>query len=175
MIRLIKDTLPNFPDEVIKEWLLPFAESEGWPPQLGYDGISLDRWRYLLGLRPFSFFQRLDWKKEYKHISIHEIAEKSQPALVQIFEAAILGRHNIMSSSISNLKERFESVVKYIKAYGLMPKAPALLLEKDKYYILDGNHRLSAYYYCYGYFGVDVESELMLTTEKNQNYWIAYQ
>lgn len=90
MIRLIKDTLPNFPDEVIKEWLLPFAESEGWPPQLGSDGVALNRWRYLLGLRPFGLLQRLDWKKEYKHISIREIAKKSQPALVQIFEAAIL-------------------------------------------------------------------------------------
>jgi len=175
MIRLIKDTLPNFPDEVIKEWLLPFAESEGWPPQLGSDGIPLKRWRYLLGLRPFGFFQRLNWKKEHKHISIHEIAEKSQPALVQIFEAAIFGRQNMMSSSISNLKERFESVVRYIESCGSMPNAPVLLSENDKYYIFDGNHRLSAYYYCYGYFKVDVESKLMLTIKENQNYWIAYQ
>jgi len=175
MIKLIKDSLPNFPDEVIKEWLLPFAESEGWPPQLGYDGVPLNQWRYLLGLRPFVLFQRLDWKKEYKHISIHEIVIEYQQALVQIFEAAILGRQNIMSSRISNLKERFESVVRYIKTHGSMPKAPALLLEKGKYYILDGNHRLSAYYYCCGYFKVDVESELMLTKENKQNYWIAYQ
>lgn len=175
MVRLIKDSLPNFPDEVIEDWLLPFAESEGWPPQLGYDGIPLERWRYLFGLRPFSFFQTLDWKKEYKHISIYEIVEKFQIVLFQIFEAAILGRQNEMSFGISNLKERFESVVRHIKTHGSMPKPPALLLEKDnRYYIFDGNHRLSAYYYCCGYFKVNVESELILTKENKQNYWIAY-
>lgn len=175
MIKLIKATLPNFPDEVIKDWLLPFAESEGWPPQLGSDGVPLNRWRYLFGRRPFDFIQRLHWKRECKHISIHEILDSSKKTLIQIFEAAILGRHNIMSTSIPNLSERFVSVVKYIHSHGTMPKAPALLCEKDKFYIFDGNHRLSAYYYCFGYFKVDVETKLMLTTKKDQNYWIAYQ
>ncbi len=28
----IKKDLPNFPDEVIIDWLLPFANKLGWPP-----------------------------------------------------------------------------------------------------------------------------------------------
>jgi hypothetical protein len=32
MLDQISEVLPNFPEEVIEQWLLPFAEDEGWPP-----------------------------------------------------------------------------------------------------------------------------------------------
>ena len=56
MIQQIKNTLPNFPDEVIETWLLPFAVSEGWPPVIGSDDIPLERWGYLLPRKPWSEF-----------------------------------------------------------------------------------------------------------------------
>jgi hypothetical protein len=59
MINQIKTTLPNFPDEVIKIWLLPFAESEGWPPKIDPDGIPSGRWKYLLTKRPLEYFRAM--------------------------------------------------------------------------------------------------------------------
>ena len=174
MFELIKKTFPKFPDEVIKEWLLPFAEEEGWPPRLGFDSVPLDRWRYLLGLKPFNVLKNLDWKEEYCHISIHDIEPNSQKSLIWIFESAILGKHNSMSNTISDLENRFKSVVKYIQSHGKMPKPPVLYFENGKYFIFDGNHRLSAYYYAFGYFKVEVKGHLLLKTQKGQHYWIAY-
>jgi len=174
MIQQIKSTLPNFPDEVIETWLLPFAVSEGWPPVIGSDGVPLKRWRYLLGRKPLSEFKTLSWSKVTKHISIHEFDRESLSSLIQIFEAAILGCDNLMSLSIHDLKQRFDNIVNYIQQNGKMPNAPILYLnDMKKYEIFDGNHHLSAYYYCCGYFNVDVESNLKLKTQKNQIYWIA--
>ncbi|MBU1181670.1 MAG: ParB N-terminal domain-containing protein [Proteobacteria bacterium] len=169
MISLIKDTLPNFPDEVIRDWLLQYAKAYGWPPELDVDGVPSNGWKLLLDSRPLSFFQMLDWKKECKHIPINEIAIKSQEALCMIFDSVISKRQNILNS-----KRRFENIVSNIKSNGLIPKVPALLFDNNKYFILDGNHRLAAYYYCYGYFQVELDSDLMLMTKEKQHYWIAY-
>jgi hypothetical protein len=174
MIQRIKNTLPNFPEEVIETWLLPFAVSEGWPPKIDSDGIPLERWRYLLAKKRWSEIQNLSWSKETKHISIQEIGSKSLSSLIQIFEAVVLGQSNLMSMSIPDLKQRFENIVDYISQNGEMPNPPILYInDMNKYEVFDGNHRLSAYYYCFGYFKVDVETNLMLKTEENQIYWIA--
>jgi hypothetical protein len=78
-----------------------------------------------------------------------------------------------MTSSIPDLKTRFEGVVNYIRQYGRMPKPPILYRHNNgKYKIFDGNHRLAAYYFSYGYFEVDIDSDLMLKTEEKQNYWV---
>ena len=42
MFEQIKEDLPNFPDEVIVDWLLPFAMTDGWPPR------RMSRWENLL-------------------------------------------------------------------------------------------------------------------------------
>jgi hypothetical protein len=174
MIQRIKNTLPDFPDEVIETWLLPYAVSEGWPPVIGSDGVPLKRWEYLLMRMPWSEFQNLSWSKVTKHISIYEFGRPSFLSLVQIYEAAILGGNNSMSVSIPDLKQRFDSIVNYIRQNGKMPKAPILYLnDVKKYEIFDGNHRLSAYYYCYGYFNENGDSSLMLKAQEDQTYWIA--
>ncbi len=141
---------------------------------IGSDGVPLNRWRYLLGRKSLSEFKTLSWSKVTKHISIHEIDGESLSSLIQIFEAAILGYDNLMSLSIHDLKQRFDNIVNYIQQNGEMPNAPILYLnDMKKYEIFDGNHRLSAYYYCYGYFNVKVDSNLKLKTQKDQTYWIS--
>ena len=174
MIDKIKNTLPNFPDEVIDTWLLPFAISEGWPPEIGSDGVPLKRWKYLLTRKPLRHFQTMKWAKKKKHISINEIEGKSQLSLIQIFEGAVLEKYNLMSASIPDLKERFNNSVDYIRLNGNIPKAPILYYHNNgKYESFDGNHRLAAYYYSYGYFNTEVDSNLKLNTKKEQTYWIA--
>jgi hypothetical protein len=49
----IKKTLPQWPDEVIGEWLIYFAnDGLGWPPPEPYGD---HRWGVLLGHRPVSW------------------------------------------------------------------------------------------------------------------------
>ena len=50
----IKKTLPQWPDEVIGEWLIYFAnDGLGWPPPEPYGD---HRWGVLLGHRPVSWW-----------------------------------------------------------------------------------------------------------------------
>ena len=55
----IAESLPNWPKQVIKEFLAPFAEDRGWPPHLGPDGTPTNKWRKLFNnRRPMARIER---------------------------------------------------------------------------------------------------------------------
>lgn len=166
-------TLPNFPDEVLADWLLPYAKSEGWPPAPSESEKPLKRWRYLLRNQPLSYWRSLRWEKVERHVSISELNRESQEIMVHMVLGALKDQINLYSSSIPDLKERFSRIVAYIKEHGVLPRPPALIREPTGLGILDGNHRMAAYLYCYGYFTIDPGTELMLKAENAQHYWIA--
>jgi hypothetical protein len=45
----LKKDLPNFPDDVLADWLLPYANIIGWPPARDINEIPENRWKYLRG------------------------------------------------------------------------------------------------------------------------------
>ena len=51
----IKKSLPGWPDEIVDEWLLYFANEKdvGWPPPEPYGD---HRWGLLFGKRPLSWW-----------------------------------------------------------------------------------------------------------------------
>jgi hypothetical protein len=57
----IKEKLPNWPDEVVGEWLLYFANEIGWPPA---EPLGTNRWGGILGNRPLSWWADVTWKEE---------------------------------------------------------------------------------------------------------------
>lgn len=169
----LKATLPNFPDEVLEQWLQPYANSEGWPPSESSTATLSGRWRYLLKNKPLSYWQSLTWEKVTRHISIHDLHPQWQEIIVQMVFGAVQGQRNLYSNSITDLAVRFNRILAYFHEHGVFPAPPALLIEDKKLTILDGNHRMSAYLYAYGYFMLDPGIELQLNTQELQIYWLA--
>ena len=172
MLARIKKDLPNFPDEVISDWLLTYANQEGWPPSLDAFGIPIGRWKALLVNQSFSYWQSVHWERVNKHISAQELNPDSQNRVVNLFCAAVMGKTNLWSLCISDLKPRFDRIVQYISEHGEFPCPPLLVKGPLGYNIVDGNHRMAAFLYCYGYFRVDPDAELQLKTKHTQTFWL---
>lgn len=46
ILEALKESLPNFPNEVLQDWLRPYAISEGWPPSDTLETLPEGRWRF---------------------------------------------------------------------------------------------------------------------------------
>ena len=93
--------------------------------------------------------------------------------MVKMVLGAIRREVNLYSLSIPDLEERFHRIVDYLKEHSSLPKPPTLVRQTGGLEILDGNHRLSAYFYCYGYFKLDIPDDVLLATNENQRFWLA--
>ncbi|WP_267086007.1 hypothetical protein [Xanthomonas sacchari] len=146
----LKATLPNFPEEVLRDWLLPYAISEGWPP-FAESGLPRgSRWPYLLGKKPKNYWTSTNWSLHHGHITLEQLDPRTQETIAQIIFAAVKGEKNLYSNSIPDLKERFDHIFSHLTFKGTLPGAPTLLTQDDGYRVVDGNHRIAAYtFYCY--------------------------
>jgi hypothetical protein len=173
MLEALKTDLPNFPDEVLIDWLLPYACSEGWPPSHDPAQEPGGLWRYLLGKKPLTYWRSLCWERTDCHISFHQLRKEHQETIGQMVLAAVGGQVNIYSTSIPDLKQRFFNVVDFLSVYGQLPRPPAVIQDNEGLSVVDGNHRMAAYFYCCGYFMFDPGHSLQLKTLEIQSYWIA--
>jgi len=165
-------SLDSFPPEVVDEWLSTYVNSEGWPPTIGKDGIPTDRWRYLLSRRPLSWWFEGGWEKRTGHISIHDLTESNKDSIVKMALAYLTDHINEFSAQIGDLKPRITSIIEYIRENKTIPGTPVLYLENGKFAISDGNHRLCAYYICYGYLNIPMPKELEFLPNENFDYWV---
>jgi hypothetical protein len=85
---------------------------------------------------------------------------------------AFAGQHNLYSISITDLKPRINRITEYIATTGRLPRPPALLRTPAGYEVIDGNYRMAAYFYCYGYFNLPIEERLEATSSDIQDYWV---
>lgn len=164
--------LSTFPQEVYKQWLSTYVESEGWPPQVGNNGVPIDRWKYLLSGKKLSWWFDGSWEKQKRHISIQELSPSSRESLAKMALSYLTDETNEYSMSIPDMKQRINRVIENIKSNGTMPSAPVLFKSDDGICIADGNHRLCAYYICYGYFDLPVPKELELLPEHDFEFWL---
>ncbi|MDD2656044.1 MAG: ParB N-terminal domain-containing protein [Patescibacteria group bacterium] len=121
------------PDQVIKDWLLPFAKEKGWPPK-----------HETLG--PILMYKSIDWWNKIKW--------KKQKVLFDEIKLSTLYKNNIINmvnyyknkedGQTKNGYQRIINIIKYIKKYNSLPKPVILITTKNGYDILDGNHRLTA-------------------------------
>ena len=89
MFDVIKKDLPNFPDEIIRDWLEPPANREKWPP----DEKSI-AWRGILLKRPLEFWQKVDWKKVQLNLEQIQLSPDSQETIVVMHQAYVLNEKN---------------------------------------------------------------------------------
>ena len=147
----LKATLPNFPDDVLTDWLLPYARSEGWPPYAGQNNLPQGpRWPYLLGKRSLDYWLSVNWSLHHGRVEPHELDPKTQETVAQMIFAAAKGEHNLYSASIPDLKERFDRILSHLTSTGHLPGVPTLLKEEGGFRVMDGNHRMAAYFF-YGF------------------------
>ncbi|GEM_PF-3234386 len=168
----LQKLLPNFPTDILEQWFLPYVESNGMP--WDKEGNAIGRWKYLLQNKPLHYWKNILWDQIEAYIPIDEYCDEWKSVLLNMVEGAVLGKTNVYSISINNLKERFDSVLEYLEAEKVFPKPPILLLEKDKgITVLDGNHRISAFLYSLSQHYRDKKDGKIDTLPMlEQRYWI---
>ena len=168
----IQSLLPNFPDDIIDQWLLPYATERGWPPQEVH-GVLCGDWRYLLGTSTnLAYWKNIFWRSESLDLQINDLDDSSKDSVLQIISSAIYGIDTMMSRSICDLKERFDRIVSYFAKHGVFPAPPVLTRCNGKYKLMDGNHRIAAFFYCSGYIKRSPDRDVVLKTQIHQSYWI---
>jgi hypothetical protein len=169
---LIAASLPNFPDEVVTDWLVPYALTEGWPPASDDNATPQGRWRYLLAKRSLTTLRSIEWRRETRILDFSELTDGHQQLVVEMVLAAVRGDRNLYSDSIPNLKERFSRILQHIKETGLLPGCPTLISDGTRLSAVDGNHRLAAYFYAFGIFKLPLDDDASMALKEAQPFWI---
>lgn len=137
MLETIKKDLNNFPDEVIKLWIEPYACDIGWPPEN-------QRWLGILFAKDLNFWKKVKWeKKEIDLINVFFSFETRQ--CLEGMENAYIKKEKNGYSTISNGETRFLFSLKYLMEHGSFPEPLCLLFENGEYSIVDGHHRTLAW------------------------------
>jgi hypothetical protein len=138
----IKADLPNWPDDVIAQWLLKVANrgpETGWPPP---DPLA-EPWKYVLGERPLSWWNAVTWRLEEHELDINRLSASTQRAVRDMIAAHVDGVPNIYTR-LPESKQRFTSALQHITQHGTIPKPPLAMRVQDGFVVIDGNHRLAA-------------------------------
>ena len=161
----IQKDLPHFPDEVIKDWLLLFANNYGWPPKN-------KKWESILFLKTVEFWKKIEWKKQKIDLSEIDFSQETTGILEDMKNAHIFNQSNAYTDTINleNGQRRYLRACKYIIQNGKFPKPICLLFEDCQYSIVDGNHRFFAWYYVLQITNTEKEEELE-KLKKLQEKW----
>lgn len=147
LLQTIRTDLPNFPDDVLVHWLLPFASSTGWPPQVNACGELQGRWRYLLVRKSLAFWRSVHWAKENTDLAHTRFSPGSVETIGMLIRGHVSGEQNYMVAELggADSQKRFYFHMRHIAENGAAIIPPILLAKDEGYDILDGNHRIAAY------------------------------
>lgn len=143
----IKADLPNWPDDVIDQWLLKLANrgrDTGWPPPENLEGNA---WKYILGGRPIAWWKRVAWTLEERDISFPRLSDGTRRIINGMMDGHVEGNSNLYTQDPSS-RGRFLSALEYIAKQGRLPKPLIAMQLPDGLSVLDGNHRVSALFAC---------------------------
>lgn len=157
-------TLPNFPEDLIQEWLAPYVLSEGWPPSVDFAGFPIGRWRDLLGQRPLTFWNLVRWTRESLRFRLQQLHGESLRAVLGLAAGYTGKARDPIASRIRDGKKRFDGLVGFISKSGRLPVPPAVLLTPHGLEIMDGYHRIAAF--------AHVQGERVAVAEM-QEFWVA--
>jgi hypothetical protein len=142
IIEQVEEDLPNFPQDIIEQWMGYYAQSEGWPPADPPEG----RWGDLLGNRGLSYWQGVEWHLETLSPEVIQLTPDCEDLIEQIKAAHAERAQNAYSEFMGEeARNRFHNIIWYLRNEGSLPCPPILLNHDGAYEILDGNHRVAAY------------------------------
>ena len=138
MFQSIKKDLPNFPDQVVRDWIQPFAEDEGWPP-------ITERWKYLLKEMNLERWRKVTWDLEERDFTKLSLSSECMFSLQEMLRAYINDEDNVYKRDLGERgKERFHVQLHYLIDNGALSSPPVLVDHGDGLEIMDGNHRVAA-------------------------------
>lgn len=166
-VEMIGADLPNLPKEVIEVWLLPhFNRFNVWPPTIDSE------WHFVLGRgRDLEYLRSTSWRKELLDLSPSSFSPLGWQAIHGLFVTHVLHRvtaYSVMTDSF----DRFQACVEYLRENGIFPKPVILNDTGSGFEVWDGNHRLTAFFYLFGYFNIDDPTIPCLNVKQSQVAWI---
>lgn len=164
--------MPNFPEDVVEQFLLPYAEDFGWPPGKCENDPS-NQWNPILRSNDLNYWQQVKWNKKTLKLSPHKLMPEDIRIVVTMMRAHVQGQINMYSIPSFKSKERFERICAYLKNEGVYPRTVAIEQMGERFRIIDGFHRLAAYFYLRGWFKIKNDKLPCLSVKEEQEYWVA--
>lgn len=138
----IKADLPGWPEEVIRLWIDPIANSYGWPPPMP----DLGAWRYALGVKGLDFWNAVRWERVDRPLTFEDFCAGSRGSIHGLLNTYVLKVKNEYSN-LENGQVRFDSAFAACVQLGKFPYPVILLQSTDGLELIDGNHRVAALVY----------------------------
>jgi hypothetical protein len=134
----IKKDLPDWPDDVIEQWLLYFANEPdcGWPPP---EPLGKHRWARILGGRPLSWWKEVIWEKETVKCDVARLSNKSRGIARGMIAEIDAGKAD------ASTKKRFNDSFHFILNNSAFPKPILAMKVPSGLEVVDGNHRMAAF------------------------------
>lgn len=132
----IKEKLPNWPDAVMQEWLLYFANDIGWPPA---EPLGTDRWGGILGNRPLSWWADVAWEEQNSDCSFAELSRATKVRVADVVNSINTG------AADAETQRRYQRPFNYIASRGVFPNPMVAMRVSDGLRFIDGHHRLAAF------------------------------
>ncbi len=131
------------PTDVIEQWFLPYAKSEGWPPASSHAAVPTNRWRYLLGGLPLQHFQRLVWHVRKAPLLVSDLCPGTRAVIAQMVAGAYWGVSNAYTRGLPRLREGIDGYLQHLARGEALPR-PILEQHPSGLSIHDGSHRVCA-------------------------------
>ena len=165
----IKADLPNWPDDVLDQWLLTLANQQGmsWPPPTPFNG---HRWQYII-VKPVSWWSKVTWSLEQRDCSFDSLSVNSRKIMNSMFAALVLGIENGYGGD--NSKKRFESCLSFLAVNGRFPRAPVTMPIEGGLSILDGNHRVYSLTFMQSVPEAELKKQGIERPKVVQDVWVA--
>ncbi|MCP3932154.1 MAG: ParB N-terminal domain-containing protein [Bacteroidetes bacterium] len=142
-----RDFFPNMPDELFEDWLEPIIEKKGWPFTSIDDDLKETDFLYIFGLdNTFRDWCTCEWELREVDLQQTKLTDGSVRMISAIITHCVHGKQS-STSNVEKSSERFNACVSYIKEHGNIPKPIVLQPGDESYFLMDGNHRLSALLY----------------------------
>jgi hypothetical protein len=159
----IKEALPGWPDEVVSEWLLYFANDIGWPPP---NPFGAHRWGRILGNRPLSWWAEVTWNSDSVDCGLNNMSERTRNLVGQIIADIANGTADEVTS------RKYNHPFKYIMENGSFPNPMVAMRAPDGLSFLDGHHRLAAFTDLQKIPSEVFEKRKLQKPSRNQQVWI---
>lgn len=127
----------NVPEDVRNDWLYASARNNGWPPKGPF-------WNAVLLHRDISFWQETKWLKETVDLESSLWASGTLEAISQMAEGFSGNTSSLFSSKVE--RQRVLNPIRYIFKTGKIPPTIALLAVRGGFEVVDGHHRLLAFF-----------------------------
>lgn len=134
----IQKDLPAWPEDVIEQWLLYFANEPdcGWPPP---EPLGNHRWSALLGGRPLSWWQEVAWKSEKASCDLASLTPRARTGVNEIIAEMITG------AADATTKRRVQHSYRHIMDEGRFPRQLVTMRTDAGLSLIDGSHRMAAF------------------------------